>query len=284
MINSMTGYAQKRFFYPGLDFFISLKSENHRYFEWEFRSNPQIVELEKRILKIVKKEIFRGKIYINFEINFLNSDRWKINFNAFLFDKILNHYPLLKNEVIKFPEIFSLKLNESAISNEDWRKFEKGFREVLNMILKERKKEGKFIEKNLKASIGKIEFSLNNIEKNVSWHSEEVKRNLSSKIEKMLDRSPEDKGRFFEEIAYLSQRMDISEEITRIKSHVNALRKIIEIKNKISKGKNMDFLVQEILREVNTINSKTENIKIIREGLKIKAEVDKIREQARNVE
>jgi uncharacterized protein (TIGR00255 family) len=149
-----------------------------------------------------------------------------------------------------------------------------------------RASEGEILKKELESRLNAIEQHLPAIESEADSISEEYRERLTRRIGDLLAKSESqielDQGRLAQEIAYLAERADISEEITRLKAHIEHFRAIMNEDKEV--GKRLDFLTQELNREANTITSKTNNMVVKENALAIKSEVEKIREQIQNVE
>jgi uncharacterized protein (TIGR00255 family) len=157
---------------------------------------------------------------------------------------------------------------------------------ALDDLEKMREKEGELLKSELGALIDEIDRRLPTIESESGNVAEEYRQRLTKKIGEMLSKSESqieiDQGRLAQEIAYLADRSDISEEITRLRTHLGHFRSILEDEKEV--GKRLDFLTQELNREANTITSKTSNMVVKENALQIKSDIEKIREQVQNIE
>jgi uncharacterized protein YicC (UPF0701 family) len=255
----MTGFAEKKFDSKTLSAKISIRSLNHRFLDWSYRG-AQIGEVENKLRAVFQKKLHRGRVEVFFELNYLDPAFWELRINEDLLQKILSSFEKLssrtgKNVNFSVENIFSLpnvaEFKRKNFTGEEVAFLEGSFERTLDEVVKMRKREGREIGKQIRRHLQNIKQVLNQIEKRIS---------------------------------YFAQRYDLTEEIARLKSHLNYVLDLLSPEREEPVGKKLDFVAQEIYREANTINSKSQDIEIVRGSLTIKGEVESIRQQVQNIE
>lgn len=289
----MTGFG--RGFESSDDFAVTieLKTVNNRFLDINLRLSSEVQSLESIIKRQINNRLSRGRVDVNLiyertaEINYeLNVPMIKGYLAAM--KKMQEEFSLAGepdlNVLAKLPNALMPKKEDL---NEDFIKgVEKALETALDDLEKMREMEGEILQKELNAILSEIENRLPAIESEAGNVAEEYRQKLTKRIGEMLAKSNSqieiDQSRLAQEVAFLSDRSDISEEIQRLKSHIEQFRQIADEKNDV--GKRLDFLTQELNREANTIASKTNNLTVKENALAIKSEIEKIREQVQNVE
>lgn len=291
MIKSMTGYGVGRVKEEDGECLVEIKSLNNKYCDVNIKNNFQSLEIEQKIEKLVKDGISRGKINILVKVENSGLTEEKIILNEDVADscyknlKALKEKYELKDEIgidsmLKFKDIFKIvKEEESA---KIWLLVEKALNIALDSLLKMRTREGKVLIADIRKRVKKIQKLIDKIKKYSKSSPLDYKDKFLSKIKKLTDGLNVDEGRIELEAAIFAEKTDITEEITRLKSHLIQFDDLLNSEESV--GRKMDFLTQEINREVNTIGSKTNDIKVTSLVVLIKSELEKIREQARNIE
>ncbi len=290
-MRSMTGFCEKKFTTKDYSLSISIKTLNHRYFDWYFRGNFHSMEIEDRFRKIAQREFKRGRIEVSMDLEFFPSFNWEIHINENLFEKILHSLrPILKKMkgklifpldfFLHMPGMFSIK--PYNLKNEtDF--LEKCFMEVIEGVKEHRKREGEFIKGEIINCFKKIESYVEEIKKLTVNQATQIEEKLRERIGKV--KLPEiSEERLAQEVFFYIQRIDIKEEINRIEAHLEQVSRLINLKTDEPVGKKIEFLLQEIHREVNTINSKSQDINIINFAVNIKSEIEKIKQHIQNIE
>lgn len=292
MIQSMTGFAEKRFDSKALSARISIRSLNHRFLDWNYRG-AQIGELENRLRAISQRKLHRGRIEVVIELYFSDPSTWELHINEELLGKILSSLEKLScrmNKRVNFSveNMFNLpqivRLNRKGLSGDEAAFMERSFEKTLDEVLRMRRREGKEMEKEIRSHLKNIRRSVNRIEKLASMQPSIVQEKLSRRLKELSHGASFSEEKLVEEVAYLAQRYDLTEEIIRVKCHLDYVLELLSPERKEPAGKKLDFVAQELYREVNTINSKSQDIEIIKEGLAIKADVESIRQQVQNLE
>lgn len=287
----MTGYGVGRVKEEDGECLVEIKSLNNKYCDVNLKNNFQSLEIEQKIEKLIKDGISRGKINILVKVENSGLTEEKIILNEDVADscyknlKALKEKYELKDEIgidsmLKFKDIFKIvKEEESA---KIWLLVERALNIALDSLLKMRAREGKVLIADIRKRVKKIQKLIDKIGKYSKSSPLEYKDKFLSKIKKLTDGLNVDEGRIELEAAIFAEKTDITEEITRLKSHLIQFDDLLNSEESV--GRKMDFLTQEINREVNTIGSKTNDIKVTSLVVLVKSELEKIREQARNIE
>lgn len=291
MIKSMTGYGVGRVKEEDGECLVEIKSLNNKYCDVNIKNNFQSLEIEQKIEKLIKDGISRGKINILVKVENSGLTEEKIILNEDVADscyknlKALKEKYELKDEIgidsmLKFKDIFKIVKEEESVKI--WLLVKKALNIALDSLLKMRAREGKVLIADIRKRVKKIQKLIDKIEKYSKSSSLDYKDKFLSKIKKLTDGLNVDEGRIELEAAIFAEKTDITEEITRLKSHLIQFDDLLNSEESV--GRKMDFLTQEINREVNTIGSKTNDIKVTSLVVLVKSELEKIREQARNIE
>lgn len=292
MIRSMTGFGKATAVYEDKTISIEIKSVNHRYFEMYARTPRSCMHLEDLIRTQLQKKIVRGKIEVNVNISFTGSEDVKISVNKDLFKSYIDAFNdiseefSLKNDIsssiaLRIPDVLTSETKEIDM--------EKLWSEVLpvldsaaDSLIDLRTREGGRIAEDI---ISKCEFIKENV-KYIEARSEklvgEYETKLRNRIIQLLGDTNVDEQRLLTEVAIMADKVAVDEEIIRLNSHCASLAEMFESSE--SNGKKMDFIIQEMNREVNTISSKIGDIDITKKIIELKNCIEKIREQIQNIE
>ncbi len=292
MIQSMTGFAEKSFESPAIRVKVSIKSLNHRFFDWNYKGAP-VGETENRLRVLCQSRLSRGRIEVILDIDFRDPSSWDIRINEGLLEKVLFSFQRVAlrlkkdmnfsvDNLFRIPQLMELKRKE--LSPAETAFLEAGFLRTLGEVVRARQVEGRKTAAQIKKHIENVARAIGRVEKLVRKQPRAVQQKLRQKLKELNGGGPKNEERMSEEVAYLTQRYDVSEEIQRLKSHLDAALKLVTSPKGKPAGKMLDFLAQELTREANTLNSKSQDIGITREGLLIKGEVESIRQQVQNLE
>ena len=287
----MTGYGVGKIKKVDKECLVEIKTLNNRYCDIIIKNYPQSLEIERKIEKLIKEKIFRGKVNILIKAESHSPEEEKVILNEDLFNSYYEAAKALKekykfkdeidiNSLIKFKDIFQVVKEEE--SDKMWPLIEEAANKAIDSLVKMREKEGKILVKDIKKRIKKIEKLMDKIKKCSKLSLQNYKNNFLIKIKELTNGLDVDEGRIELEAAIFTEKSDITEEIVRIKSHLVQLSELLESNEPI--GRKTDFIIQEINREVNTIGSKNNNLEINPLVILAKSELEKIREQARNIE
>lgn len=291
---SMTGYGKRELENSDISISVELKSINSRYLEVNHKIPRLFSEDEDAMLALVRKKLLRGKIILNVNYTLLNDNLNQVDLNENKVNEYISIARKLKSsKVIKdeltidrlltLPEVISTRTTSSNISYK--RILSKTMNDAISDLIIMRTKEGENLSKDILSRLKKIKKDLALIVKISERTQKEILRNYKKKIKLLFDDNDKiilDDSRLLQEIVIFMEKKDIHEEITRLQSHIDLFVDCI-VKGKNEKGKRMTFLLQEFLREINTIGSKTDNIKTSHLVVSIKTEIEKIREQVQNI-
>ena len=284
MIKSMTGYGVGTAGRGRNRAEITVRSVNSRYLEVSFRGIHLDPKLESDIINIIESVLERGNVLVIIENkNFENN---KIVFNEQRFEAIKN---ILKNIHV----IYGQRLNLSDIIStndlllkEENRSNDKNIISAVKKALKQlavmSEVEGKNIYLDLVDRIEHLKEVIFEIEQISKKYQEEKHANLKNKISELLGTFTLDDARLIQEVAYYVERVEINEEVVRVKSHLNQLKNFLNDKGQV--GKKLNFLLQEVSREINTIGSKSPLPSVTMKIVQMKSEIEKIREQVQNIQ
>ncbi len=292
MINSMTGFTEKMFHSKAISAKINIRSLNHRFFDWNFRGS-QSKELENKFRKICQERISRGRIEVLVELDFLDSSKLDLFINEDVLAKILSSFQnvssrTLKNVSLNIENLFSLphvvQLRRKIFSKEDIVFLKDCFTKTLDELIREREREGRLLKKEIVGHIKNLQRVLSKVKILAKNQPVLIQKKLKERLRELGHEIPLPEEKMISEVAYYAQRYDLSEEIARLNCHIDHFHELLSPKRKDAVGKSMDFLAQELFREANTINSKAQDMKIVKYGLVIKGEVESIRQQVQNLE
>ena len=293
MIKSMTGYGRGEHEADGRKFSVEIKAVNHRYNDISIRLPRSMNYLEDKIRKTLTKKIMRGKtdVFITFENN--SQEGKNININKELAKLYIKELKELANEekissnievidIAKFPDVLTIKADEEdeKIKQELMQVTEQAVNNIINM----KKTEGNKIAQDLLQRIDKIENKIVEISSKSTGLIEEYVVKLEKRVKEILKTEEIDKSRLAQEVVIYADKCSIEEEITRLKSHIYQFKNLISNNENEAIGKKLDFIIQEMNRETNTIGSKANNLEITNGVIDIKTELEDIREQTQNIE
>lgn len=291
MIKSMTGFGRGKYENEGRTYTVEIKSVNHKYSDINVRLPRFLNSVEDKIRKRVAEVISRGKIDIFVSFENYSSQGTTIRINKELAKEYIKELKSLADEadlrfdlsvidVSKFPEILKLEDedNDELIGQEVMI----ALNDALEKFVSMREIEGKKLVEDIERRIYLIQDKVNEVTKFSSTLVEEYMARLQTRVNELLAPGTVDEARLMQEIVIFSDKSSIEEELTRLKSHISQFLELIKQSSPI--GKKIDFLIQEINREVNTIGSKANSLDITNKVIEIKTEVENIREQIQNIE
>ncbi|MCK4835372.1 MAG: DUF1732 domain-containing protein [Candidatus Aminicenantes bacterium] len=294
-MKSMTGFAQGRCSGDNFSMFLSFKSLNHRFLDINFKGTGISPQFEKLIKELFRDKIFRGKIEINFNLFESNPKKWDIQFNESLLDEILKKVLSVKakhgenvhlslDSMLRFPMIFHLDYIFDNFEPKKSREIRATIKTVFYQFLQNRITEGECIFTDLMTSIQNISENMKSVEKEAKKLEKENFIKYKEKILRFLKGVEIDEKRIAQEAAITAEKYCIIEEINRLKAHHKRIRQLAGNKKVPTKGRELDFLCQEMQRETYTIASKINSMTIHDRILLIRREIEKMRQQIQNVE
>lgn len=292
-MKSMTGYGRGEAKDDSRSFTVEIKTINHRYNDFSIKMPKHINYLEELVKKKAKSVISRGKAEIYISMEYIAGDDMAVTPNIELaksykgaIDEVAKSLGVKEEisleTIVKFPEILRLQKKEEATELIEQLLVE-SLDNALVQLSEMREEEGKKLLEDMEEKLSTIEETILFIEKRAPEIVEEYRERLNKRIEDLLDSKYDiDESRLANEVAYFADKAGIDEELVRLKSHISQARKTCNSSDVV--GRKLDFIVQEMNREANTIGSKVGDIEITNGVVTIKTEIEKIREQIQNIE
>ncbi|MDU1411637.1 MAG: YicC/YloC family endoribonuclease [Clostridium sp.] len=292
MIKSMTGFGRGTSEGEGSNYIIEIKTVNHRYFELNVKMPRALISLEDNIRKVINEKVKRGKVDVFITQNQLAKDNMEVIVNETLADSYVKALHGLRDKynlrddisasvLARFPEVFALKQEEEDLEK-IWKDMELSLRIALDNLINMRTQEGEKLLCDITNRCGCISNSVDIISSRIPEVTEEYRCRLLKKVEEILSNREIDENRIAMEVVLQADKTCIDEETVRLKSHVDQVLKTLNLNEPI--GRKLDFIVQEMNREANTIASKVNDLELTNIALDIKSEIEKIREQVQNIE
>lgn len=293
MIRSMTGYGRATGTFDGMDITLEIKSVNHRYFEFSSRVPRNYGFLDEKLKSFFQGKIARGKVECYLQIDTAGQQETVVKLNSSLAQGYINAYNELSeafgiendikvSDMARVGDIFSVSKepeDEEKICSDVLSVAEQALERFMDMRTAEGEKLRDDISSRLDFILEKVSF----IEQRSPQTVREYNDKLLARMREVLADVHVDEQRLLTEAAIYADKIAVAEETVRLRSHIDQFRKFFD-ENGGAIGRKMDFLVQEINREINTIGSKAQDIEIARCVVDVKAEIEKIREQVQNIE
>lgn len=289
----MTGYGRGAADGPTFSLSVDLKTVNNRFLDVHLRLSGELAALEPVIKRQIGARLSRGRVDVN--VNFEKTAQTAYEINRPLIAGYVNALRKMQDEfaiggeldinvIARLPG--ALQPSREGLTDDVAAAIEKALAEALDQLERMRAQEGETLRQEMAERLDKIETLVPTIENAAAGLVEAYRTRLQKRITELLSRNGQlvevDPGRLAQEVAYLSDRSDVSEEMVRLRSHLSQFRDALN--SPAETGKMLDFLLQELNREANTTLSKSTDLVIKEAALGIKAEVEKIREQVQNVE
>ena len=294
MIKSMTGFGKGEAGQKRAKMKAEVRSVNHKFLEITAKLPEGLLDLEDRIREVISRFVKRGKV----NLNLIHEDGLDSADKIVVDEKIaMAYYKMLQALKKKIPLEGSIRLDQlialpgvvkyepkAVLPLDIWRLVEKALIEACENLNRARIKEGNALHVDLKKRVGLMKKAMAVIKDRSKVNVKMYKNRLKDSIKDLSGPSarPFDKGRLEQEVALYAKDSDVTEEIIRIKAHLDNLKDCLEKDSEV--GKKLDFIAQELNREINTIGSKASDFKISHRAIQLKSEVDKLREQAKNIE
>ncbi|MEJ2637382.1 MAG: YicC family protein [Calditrichia bacterium] len=291
-LNSMTGFATVQTKYDDTEITCEIRSVNSRYLEISVKLPRVLADLENQLKDIIRKKVTRGKIMYSLNFSALTSELQNLKIDPGTVKTYMNlleqmreaagvDSPINLDHLLFFKDIISFE-EDSHLNEELVEIIEKITEETLDKLNEMRTREGSNLKDDLAARLDKIE----RITGEVSVLGKDSPRvefeKLYNRLLSMLSEDKIDRARLEQELAIISDKVDITEETVRMKSHIQLFRENLEAGSPI--GKKLNFILQEMHREANTMSSKTTIVDISHRVVEIKEDVEKLREQIQNIE
>ena len=291
----MTAFGRAKETVNGRDITVEIRSVNSRYFDCTVKMSRVFSFLEERIKPYLQSQgISRGKVDIYVGVEVVDADGVEISLDVSYLNPYLKALSELRDKyglkddisvmsVAANKEIFTVKKPEEDME-QDWQDLLKVLAPAVESFIDGREKEGANIEADLRAKVDNISNTVSKIEALSADDISAYRTKLREKLTQMLADSKItiDENRILTECAIFADRIAIDEELVRLRSHFKAFSEICELKEPV--GRKLDFLIQEMNREINTVGSKCSNSEIAHHVVDVKTEIEKIREQIQNIE
>ena len=292
MLKSMTGFGRGEGETTLGKVFVESRSVNHRYCDINVKLPRRLVPLETRMKELVRSHVSRGRIDISVKVDAMGEERAQLSVDFHLAEQYYRALQSLK-EKLRLKDKITLGLLAGAkdliTAKEEPTDLEPYWQEIVPILKRSfqdmdemKRSEGEALAKDLHQRLQRIAQQLEGIKGQYSSRLDAYQNRLAERLRSLLGGVEVDSFRFQQEIAILAERTDITEEIVRAESHLGQFLTLLEADEPV--GRKMDFLLQEINREVNTVSSKANDAEISQRAIEIKGELEKIREQVQNLE
>lgn len=292
MIRSMTGYGAAEEIIGGRDIRVEIKSVNHRYFEFAVRAPRAYGYLEDKLKRLASESISRGKVEAGVSIQNLEGPNEAVTINRELAASYVAALRSVAGElgvrddislstVARFPDVFTVTRTEDD-EEEVWRAVKSVADKAVAAFVSMRETEGEKMREDLLSRCDFIIGCVEKVEERSPQTVAEYREKLYARMCEVLQDAKLEEARILTEAAIYADKVAVAEETVRLRSHIDQFRAILELKEPV--GRKLDFLVQEINREANTIGSKACDVQLARVVVDLKSEIEKIREQIQNIE
>jgi len=298
MIRSMTGYSRVEVEEAGCSLTVSIRATNHRFLDPQLRLPSSLEALEPTVRRLLKESVMRGHVEISVGITGFGAT--EVEIDRKLLAAYFKAYQTLKLEfgattepdlmaLLRVPGLVVTGNGEMSPEKFDLLRLllERGMAQALAALNEMRAREGESLERDLLARFERLEALREGVSELAAKAPQYYKQRLEGRIRDLAGSGEMDSGRLAQEVAYLASRSDVAEELTRFQSHLDQVRQLMKESSEV--GKKLDFLLQEMNREANTLLSKTTDVpevgmEITRRAIEMKTEIEKLREQAQNIE
>jgi uncharacterized protein (TIGR00255 family) len=293
LIKSMTAFGRGEYELNNTLFSTEIKTLNNRYKEIILRMPNSLQELEEEIKALISSRIKRGRVEVSLQMGKKDKENsYNLDLNIPLLKSYLNIFRRMNDEfglgetirpdyLCQIKDMITMKPEETN-TDESRTGLKMAMEQALNSLDAMRTQEGRAIEDDFVLRLDLIEMHLNVIEERSPIVVDEYKEKLKNRIEALTEDIHADENRLAQEIAIFASRCDITEEIVRTRSHLKQFRNYMSMDDSV--GRRLDFLTQELNREINTISSKASDSLISSRAVEVKAELEKLREQVQNIE
>ena len=298
MLKSMTGYCRSQKILNGRDILVEIRSVNHRYYEYSSRIPRSYSYIDDKLKTLLKTGISRGKVEVSVSINTIEGKDTVIAVNKAVAEGYVNALRSLNEEMgsngstwleddlklsklIKLPDIFNIQKTPDD-EEQVWNDVSEVTAEALEKFVSMRQTEGERLRNDVIEKSDAILEMVAKVEELSPQTVENYRNRLFKKLSEVLEDKNIDEQRIVTEAAIFSEKIAVDEETVRLRSHISQLRSMLDSDETV--GRKLDFIVQEMNREVNTIGSKAQDLNVTRIVVDMKAEIEKIREQIQNIE
>lgn len=292
MIRSMTGFGRSEFLDENKKIVIEIKSVNHRYCDINIKMPRKFNQFESAMRNVLKDYIIRGKVDVFVTYEDFAKSNLVVKYNKEIASEYINYLEQMRDDfglkeelrptvVADFPEVFSLE-EKSELDSSLYDDIEKTLREAAQRFSDARAIEGENLKSDLMLKLDEMASMVAEIERMAPDLITAYKAKLTEKVKELIESGAVDEQRIAAEVVIYSDKICVDEEIVRLKSHIDGVRKILTDGGDV--GRKLDFIVQEMNRESNTILSKSDSLAVTDIGIGMKTCIEKIREQIQNLE
>lgn len=292
MVKSMTGYGRGQQTVDNMNITVEIKSVNHRYFEFSARTPRQYIFLEEKLKSFFQQKISRGKVECFVTVQVIEGEDYTVSVNQAIAKGYIEAFNQLKESfgieddvtvtsLARFPDVLTVEKNEDD-HEKIWNAVLPVAQQAVDSLVEMRLKEGEKLKDDVLSRIEVITENVKYIEKRSPETVGEYTQKLLARMNEVLEGVNVDEQRILTEAAIYADKIAVAEETVRLMSHMAQLREMFSSDEPV--GRKMDFIVQEMNRESNTIGSKAQDVDIARKVVDIKSEIEKIREQIQNIE
>ncbi len=288
----MTGYGRYQQIVGNRDILVEIRSVNYRYFEFSCRIPRNMGYLEEKLKRLIKENVSRGKIEVLVTINNVDGKDETISVNMGVAQGYIDALrsandtfklpdDLTLSQLSRFPDVFTV-IKTIDDENEIWDAVKLIAEKSLEKFVAMKSIEGEKMFKDVLSKLDTIESMVGVVEVASPQTIENYRKRLYDKLSEVLESKDIDESRIVTECALLSEKLAVDEETVRLRSHISQFRELLNSNEPV--GRKLDFLIQEMNREVNTTGSKAQDITITKTVVDMKSELEKIREQIQNIE
>ncbi len=292
VLKSMTGYGRAQKIINGRDILVEIRSVNHRYYEYSSRIPRTYSYIDEKLKALLKTSISRGKVEIAVTINNIEGKDTEIAINKGAAEGYVNALrsvsaelgledDLTLSKLIKLPDIFNIQKTPDD-EEQIWSDVSSVADEAIANFVNMRSTEGERLKADVNEKADGILAMVAEVEKLSPITVENYRNRLFKKLSEVLEAKDIDEQRILTEAAIFSEKIAVDEETVRLRSHISQLKTMLDGEEAV--GRKLDFIVQEMNREVNTIGSKAQDLNITKLVVDMKADIEKIREQIQNIE
>ena len=293
MIRSMTAFAKSS--YESKDFTIDVfvRTYNHRFLDINLKLPLELLHIEGELRSIISRYLSRGRVEMTLKASFFKEGIYQVHVNRPLVSRMIQETQALREEhglggetdltsLLRLPGLVDVQTDVQAISPETLSEIKEIVDTCMRSLVTMRSQEGQILAADILERTEALRKMLDVIKDHSKDYAQSIHQRLEKNLKEILAGNSIDPARLMQEVAYYAERADVTEELVRLGSHISQTRKLIE--GNEPTGRKLDFLLQEILREINTIGSKCDLLPVAQTVIEMKTEVEKIREQSQNVE
>ncbi len=294
MVKSMTGFGRAEISDENHRMLVEMKAVNHRYLDFNVKLPKKFNLFEARVRTLMKAYAERGKIDIFVTYEDFSDTGVCLHYNEGMAREYMEHFARMSevfgiennvkvSDLARMPEIFTMEQIQED-ENQLWSSLEKAMIQAAEAFVEQRTREGKNLKENILQKLKGMEDDVAYIEERSPEIVTAYQARLTEKVKELLENRTVDEARLLTEMAVFADKTCVDEETVRLRSHIEGMRMALSSEKGESVGRSLDFIAQEMNREANTILSKCSNMDISTTAIRLKTEIEKIREQVQNIE